>query len=292
MRRTKTRPRGRPAPPGQEGTHTHTRTGPGRGVLRPQKGAVWASTRKSPGAPAQAPVERRTVRETGRVSDRVHTRTPPQRTQPKTNAGGNRQGQSHRGAPNGYDAERVHRRCLGSGHRQTQRARFLAGLHVPRAAAQYIRGRKPPWWRKAPRRQENRPEHRERLDRTRRGAPTRGHQARQRGTPLATTKAQGQVPSNNSHRVPQTRAACTTRNEPRHRNRCHATANPHNAHPSRKGRSTSRARRQTHTRTPARSGWVQLKKVPSRTGPCCTPSTITRHSQGLAPHQGLHFHKK
>ena len=36
----------------------------------------------------------------------------------------------------------------------------------------------------------------------------------------------------------------------------------------------------------------EKKKVPTRTGPCCTPSTITRHSQGLAPHQGLHFHKK
>ena len=31
-----------------------------------------------------------------------------------------------------------------------------------------------------------------------------------------------------------------------------------------------------------------VKKVPTRTVPCCTPSTITRHSEGLAPHQGLH----
>ena len=46
---------------------------------------------------------------------------------------------------------------------------------------------------------------------------TPGHQARQRGTPPATTKAHGQVPSNNSHRVWQTRAASATRNEPRHR---------------------------------------------------------------------------
>ena len=37
---------------------------------------------------------------------------------------------------------------------------------------------------------------------------------------------------------------------------------------------------------------VAVKKVPTRTGPCCTPSTITRHSQGLAPHQGLHFRTK
>ena len=37
---------------------------------------------------------------------------------------------------------------------------------------------------------------------------------------------------------------------------------------------------------------LHLKKVPTRTDHCCTPSTITRHSQGLAPYQGLHFHKE
>ena len=52
--------------------------------------------------------------------DRVHTRQPPQRTQPKTDAGGTRQGQPHRGAPNGYDAERAQRPCLGGGQRQAQ----------------------------------------------------------------------------------------------------------------------------------------------------------------------------
>ena len=100
------------------------------------QGAVLASTRNSPGAPAESPVERRTVLETGRVSDRVHTRQPPQRTQPKTNDRGTRQGQPHRGAPNGYDAERAQRPRLGGGQQQTQRARFSAGLCVPRAAAQ------------------------------------------------------------------------------------------------------------------------------------------------------------
>ena len=52
---------------------------------------------------------------------------------------------------------------------------------------------------------------------------TRGHEARQRGTPPATTRAHRQVPSNNGRRVPQTRRARTTRNEPRHENRCQAT---------------------------------------------------------------------
>ena len=36
---------------------------------------------------------------------------------------------------------------------------------------------------------------------------TRGHEARQRGTPPATTKAHGQMPSSNGRQVPQTRRA-------------------------------------------------------------------------------------
>ena len=68
------------------------------------KWAVSASTQNSPGAPAESPVESRKLPETGRVSDRVHTRKTPQRTQPKTDAGGTRQGQPHRGVLNGYDA--------------------------------------------------------------------------------------------------------------------------------------------------------------------------------------------
>ena len=51
----------------------------------------------------------------------------------------------------------------------------------------------------------------------------RGHEARQRGTPPATTKAHRQVASHNGRRVPQTRRARTTRTEPRHRNRCQVT---------------------------------------------------------------------
>ena len=93
----------RPTRPGQMSTRTQARD-PVVASSDPQ-GEVSASTRNSPGAPAQSPVERQTVRETGRVSNRVHTRQPPKRTQPKTNAGRTRQGQPHRGAPKGYDAE-------------------------------------------------------------------------------------------------------------------------------------------------------------------------------------------
>ena len=100
------------------------------------QGEVSASTGNSPGAPAYSPDERRAVQETGRVSDRVNTRQPPQRTQRKTDAGGTRQGQPHRGAPHGYDAERAQSPCPGRGQRQAQRAQFSAGLHVPCAAAQ------------------------------------------------------------------------------------------------------------------------------------------------------------
>ena len=100
------------------------------------KEEVWASRRNCPGAPAESPVERRTVQETGRVSDRVRTRKPPQRTQPRTDAGGTHQGQPHRRAPNRYEAEQAQSPCLGRGQRQAPRARFSAGLHMPRAAAQ------------------------------------------------------------------------------------------------------------------------------------------------------------
>ena len=62
----------RPTRPSRARTRTHARD-PGVASSDP-KGAVSASTQKSPGAPAQSPVERRTVRETGRISDRVHTR--------------------------------------------------------------------------------------------------------------------------------------------------------------------------------------------------------------------------
>ena len=51
------------------------------------QGEVLASTENSPGAPAESPVERQTVRETGCVSDRMQTCKPPQRTEPKTYTG-------------------------------------------------------------------------------------------------------------------------------------------------------------------------------------------------------------
>ena len=112
---------GRPARPTQpRGARTRTPTGdPGVAASDPKE-AVSASTRNSPAAPTESPVRRRTVRETGCVSDLVHARKPPQRTQPKTDAGGTRQGQLHRGARNRYDAERAQRPCLSGGQRRAQ----------------------------------------------------------------------------------------------------------------------------------------------------------------------------
>ena len=75
---------------------------------------------KQPRCTGRVTVKRRTVRETGCVSDRVHTRQPPQRTQPKIHAEETRQGQPHHGAPNGYDAGRAQRPCLGRGQQQAE----------------------------------------------------------------------------------------------------------------------------------------------------------------------------
>ena len=84
------------------------------------KGAVSASTRNSPGAPASAlSQDRRYGKPDASVTGSTHAK-PPQQTQPKTEAGGTRQGQPHRGAPNGYDAEGAQRPCLGRGQRQAQ----------------------------------------------------------------------------------------------------------------------------------------------------------------------------
>ena len=82
------------------------------------------------------------------------------------------------------------------------------------------------------------PEHRERLARTWRGSPTRGHEVRQRVTPPATTTARGQVPSHNGHRVPRTREARTTHDELRHGRRSQGQPGPHarTAHPRPVGR--------------------------------------------------------
>ena len=103
-----------------EGARTRTYAWvPGVASSNP-KGAVSASTRNSPGVPAESPDERRAIQETRRVSDRVYTRKPPQRTPPKTDAGGTRKSKPHRRAMNGYDTERAQQPRPGRGQRQAQ----------------------------------------------------------------------------------------------------------------------------------------------------------------------------
>ena len=47
------------------------------------------------------------------------------------------------------------------------------------------------------------------------------------------------------------------------------------------------ANRHQEATTPAGRTRSAIKRVPTRTGPCCTPSTISCHSYGLASHQVL-----
>ena len=74
LRRMRTPPGGRLARPDRK-EQAGARTQRNRAWRAPtRKGKVSAVTRNSPGAAAESPVERRTVQETGSVSDRVHIR--------------------------------------------------------------------------------------------------------------------------------------------------------------------------------------------------------------------------
>ena len=120
VRCTTTRLGSRPARPGQQEhaqAHTHGTpvwrppTRKGR-CLRPHETA--AVHRPSP--PSN---NGRYGKADASVTESTHAK-PPQRTQPRTGARGTHQGQPHRGAPNGYDAERPQRPCLGGGQQQAQ----------------------------------------------------------------------------------------------------------------------------------------------------------------------------
>ena len=306
-RRTKTRQGGpaRQTRPRRARTRTRTHARDSGVASSAPKGAVSASTRNSPGAAAESPIKRRTVRETGSVSDRVHKRKKPKRTQPKTDTGGTRQGKPHGGAPNGYDAERAQSPSLGGGQRQAQRVRFSA------AQAPSKPGDASPWdgerhhsVGKADRGTEG--------DRTRRGAthqrgaggtPERhaaGHnqgkwtgakQQQPSGAPnlekahnTQRTTAQAQVPENAkpTHHKPPPGVAGYKRSA--HKNTHTPTPQPgvagrsqnlgpsthtHAAHPSQEWRGKSGAGTRTHKQpnTPARIGVAQPKPKPKHTHP-------------------------
>ena len=136
VRRTRTRPGGRPARPGQAShAHAHKR---GTQAWRPptRKGRCRRPHEPAPvHLPSPPSKDRRYRKRDASVNRSTHAK-PPQRTQPVTDAGGTLQGQQHRKALNGYDAERAQRPHLGRSQRQAQRARFSASLHVPGAATQ------------------------------------------------------------------------------------------------------------------------------------------------------------
>ena len=119
---------------------------------------------------------------------------------------------------------------------------------------------------------------------------TLGYEARQRGPSPAWSKALGQVPSKNGHRVQHTRQARTTRNEPRHVSSCQATQNPHTTNPSQEWQGAGQLRTQTHTaNTTARNGGARPKPEPKHTNPHRTPepglaaSTRSAHTNTHAP---------
>ena len=130
-------------------------------------------------------------------------------------------------------------------------------------------------------------------DRMKRGA---AHHACPRGTPERHAASHnGQVPSNNGRRVPQTRRARTTRNEPRYKNRCQATPaavrtdvcgpgsepSPCRLRNSRRSDGRVRARQRTKP-LPAKkqppSGWMSARPggtqpLPATNSPAATPRT-------------------
>ena len=138
---------------------------------------------------------------------------------------------------------------------------------------------KPPGWRKGPRRPETRATGPDEAGRT-----TQGHEACQRSTPPATTKADRQVPSNNSRRVPQTRRVRTTRNEPQQENRGKATPAALWMDVCARGSEPSPCRLRNSRRP---DGRMRARRIPS---PCrlqtpavrmdeCAPRSYTPHKQ-------------
>ena len=93
---------------------------------------------------------------------------------------------------------------------------------------------------------------------------TWGQEARQRGTPLATTTAHGQVRGNNGRRVPQTRTARATTTQPQRRSDTEWEARPSSA------RETGRPGLDRPGRTKQQDGSIQgpvaVEQAASATG--------------------------
>ena len=230
-----------------------------------------ASTGNSPGAPADAPIW-----ETGHVSDQVHrrpnhlsARSPrpkPQRPPRDTPIAGPRAGTAQ-SEPSDPDSAAASSR----NHEPESQPASTCPVQPPNKSE----GQRPGLGKyttasgkltRAPRAT--------RAGEARRTTP--GHEARWRGRPPATIKAHGQMPSNNSHWVPQTREARTTRNESRHGCSCQATPNPDTTPPTQEWRGQAE-RAHNHTAKQPSQEW----RGPRRPEPKHTPTHRTTQP-GLA----------
>ena len=120
MRRTKMRPRGRPARPGQEGrAHAHTHgTRWWRALTR--KGRCRRPHETAPvHQPSPPSNDRRYGKLDASVTGSIHANHRSARI-PRPTPEGPARDNPIAGAPNGYDAERAQRPCLGGGQRQAQ----------------------------------------------------------------------------------------------------------------------------------------------------------------------------
>ena len=123
-------------------------------------------------------------------------------------------------------------------------------------------------------------------DRTGRGA---AHQhGATRHAREATTTAQGQVPSHNGHRVPRTREARKTHNEPRHKRRCQGQPGPHTGTPrihdqleAGPGRTPERTRGRRWERARPRTPHTMARGAPPRR-PRAAPTARKASSQERA----------
>ena len=212
MRRTKTRPGGRPARPGQEGrAQAHTR---GTWVWRPP-------TRKGR---CRRPNETAPVHRPSPPSNHGRYRKPDASVAGSTHAN-HRSARSPRPAPEGPARDNP----IAGPRTGTTRSELSApatagasGRHnEPGSRPASACTAQPPSKARGPApgsgkgtRASGKPTRALRAtgpDEARR--TRRGHEARHRGTPPATTKAHAQVPSNNGRPVPGTRRARTARNE-------------------------------------------------------------------------------
>ena len=221
MRRTRTRPGGRPARPGQkEQAHAHTHgTRAWRSPTR--KGRCWRPHETAPmHRPSPPSNDGRYGKPDASVTNSTHAnhrsasspRPTPERPARDNPIAGPRTGttRSEPSAPaSAGPAAGTMSPVLGRPPRAPRSHPVKPGAQAPGVRKGTTASGKRTGVPRATRPDEAR-------------RTTRGHEARQRGTPPATTKAHGQVPGKNGRHVPQTRRARTTRNEPRHRNRCQA----------------------------------------------------------------------